>query len=146
MPLSRLKPKSDSAVVRNMLTEIEAALDAGASRESVWKTLCEEQGLSIGFDGFCKALWRARKSKGERTKPAKPATPPPAALPSAPVTSISETPENDVDSATQKGAGNTEEPQQQPSSDEPTKNRIRTRKDFQKVHKMDFSDFDPKLK
>jgi hypothetical protein len=143
MPLSRLKPKSDSAVVRNMLTEIEAALDAGAARESVWKTLCEEQGLSIGFDGFCKALWRARKSKGERAKPATPSPPPPA---SAPVPSEPETPGADVDCAIQKGEGSTDEPQQQPSTDAPSKNRIRTRKDFKSVHKMDFSEFDPKLK
>jgi hypothetical protein len=66
MPLSRLKPKSDSAVVRNMLAEIEAALSAGVAREAIWKTLCEEQGLSISFDGFAKALFRARKSKGQR--------------------------------------------------------------------------------
>ena len=143
MPLSRLKPKSDSAVVRNMLTEIEAALDAGASRESVWKTLCEEQGLSIGFDGFCKALWRARKSKGERAKPATSSPPPPA---SASVPSEPETPGDDVDCAIQKGEGSTDEPQQQTSTDAPPKNRIRTRKDFKSVHKMDFSEFDPKLK
>ncbi|WP_081072282.1 hypothetical protein [Burkholderia stagnalis] len=126
-----------------MLTEIEAALDAGASRESVWKTLCDEQGLSIGFDGFCKALWRARKSKGERAKPARPTPPPPA---SATAPSEPEKAGKEVDSAIQKDEGGTEGPQQQPATDTPTKNRIRTRKDFQDVHKIDFSEFDPKLK
>src|SRR5260370_155278 len=67
MPLSNLKPRSDSAIVRNMLTEIEAALAAGASREDVWKTLRDEEGLSSSFQGFAKALMRARQSKQVRS-------------------------------------------------------------------------------
>jgi hypothetical protein len=67
MPLSNLKPRSDSAIVRNMLTEIEAALAAGASREDVWKTLRDEEGLSSSFQSFAKALMRARQSKQVRS-------------------------------------------------------------------------------
>lgn len=142
MPLSRLKPKSDSAVIRNMLTEIEAAFSAGVSREAVWKTLCEEQGLSISFDGFAKALWRARKSKDDRAKPATPRPPSPS---SAPVPSEPETPAKDVDCAIQT-AESSAEPPSQPSSDAPKKNRIRTSKDFEAIHKMDFNELDPKFK
>lgn len=139
MPLSRLKPKSDSAVVRNMLAEIETALSAGASRESIWKTLCAEQGLSITFDGFCKALWRARKSKGERANP-KPLGPP--APTSVPPSAAPEKPGTDVDCAIQKDGSSSE----QQSSNDARKNRIRTSKDFDAIHKMDFNELDPKFK
>jgi hypothetical protein len=61
MPLSALKPHSNSAIVRNMLKEIEAAFSAGASREDVWKTLRNEEGLSCNFASFAKALLRARQ-------------------------------------------------------------------------------------
>ena len=61
MPLSALKPRSDSAIIRNMLKEIEAAFSAGASREDVWKTLRHEEGLSCNFGSFAKALLRARQ-------------------------------------------------------------------------------------
>src|SRR5260370_32219153 len=79
MPLSSLKPRSDSAIVRNMLTEIEAALTAGASREDVWKTLRDEEGLSSSFQSFAKALMRARQSKQAKPSGA-PAGPSPGGL------------------------------------------------------------------
>lgn len=62
MPLSALKPRSNSAIIRNMLTEIEAAFSAGASREDVWNTLRTEEGLSCSFASFAKALLRARQA------------------------------------------------------------------------------------
>jgi hypothetical protein len=61
MPLSALKPRSNSAIIRNMLKEIEAAFSAGASRDDVWRTLCNEEGLSCNFGSFAKALLRARQ-------------------------------------------------------------------------------------
>ena len=129
MPLSRLKPRSDSALVRNMLGEIEAALTAGASREDVWKTLKEEHGMGIGFNGFCKALMRARAARQERAgTPA--ATTPPLPRPG------NNGQGKEVDCAIQND---------EPTPPEaPLKGRIVTSSDFEKVHSMDFSDLDDK--
>jgi hypothetical protein len=70
MPLSALKPRSDSAIIRKMLKEIETAFSAGASREDVWKTLRNEEGLSCNFGSFAKALLRARQgNKATLTAP-----------------------------------------------------------------------------
>ncbi|HHK5356676.1 TPA: hypothetical protein ACQT28_006326 [Pseudomonas aeruginosa] len=114
-----------------MLGEIEAALTAGASREDVWKTLKEEHGMGIGFNGFCKALMRARAARQERAGTPATTTPPPPR------------PENDgqgkdVDCAIQK-----DEPTP-PEAGAPLKGRIVTSSDFEKVHSMDFSDLDDK--
>jgi len=129
MPLSRLKPRSDSALVRNMLGEIEAALTAGASREDVWETLKNEHGMTIGFNGFCKALMRARAARQERARtPA--ATTPPLPRPG------NNGQGKEVDCAIQND---------EPTPPEaPLKGRIVTSSDFEKVHSMDFSDLDDK--
>ena len=129
MPLSRLKPRSDSALVRNMLGEIEAALTAGASREDVWETLKNEHGMTIGFNGFCKALMRARAARQERAgTPA--ATTPPLPRPG------NNRQGKEVDCAIQND---------EPTPPEaPLKGRIVTSSDFEKVHSMDFSDLDDK--
>lgn len=129
MPLSRIKPRSDSALVRNMLGEIEAALTAGASREDVWETLKNEHGMTIGFNGFCKALMRARAARQERAgTPA--ATTPPLPRPG------SDAQGKEVDCAIQND---------EPTPPEaPLKGRIVTSSDFEKVHSMDFSDLDDK--
>jgi hypothetical protein len=77
MPLSTLKPRSSSAIIRNMLAEIESAFLAGASRADVWKTLCDEEGLSCSFPSFAKALMRARQrqqTKSTVTQPEGPGT------------------------------------------------------------------------
>ena len=131
MPLSRLKPRSDSALVRNMLGEIEAALTAGASREDVWETLKNEHGMTIGFNGFCKALMRARAARQERAgTPA--ATTPPLPRPG------NNGQGKEVDCAIQN-----DEPTP-PEAGAPLKGRIVTSSDFEKVHSMDFSDLDDK--
>ena len=131
MPLSRLKPRSDSALVRNMLGEIEAALTAGASREDVWETLKNEHGMTIGFNGFCKALMRARAARQERAGPPAATTPPLPRLESGGQG-------NDVDGAIQKAESTP------PEAGAPLKGRIVTSSDFEKVHTMDFSDLDDK--
>ena len=129
MPLSRIKPRSDSALVRNMLGEIEAALTAGASREDVWETLKNEHGMTIGFNGFCKSLMRARAARQERAgTPA--ATTPPLPRPG------NNGQGKEVDCAIQND---------EPTPPEaPLKGRIVTSSDFEKVHSMDFSDLDDK--
>lgn len=131
MPLSRIKPRSDSALVRNMLGEIEAALTAGASREDVWETLKNEHGMTIGFNGFCKALMRARATRQERAGTLASITPPPPRP-------QSDGKEKDVDCTIQKDESRSS------TTAAPLKGRIVTSSDFEKIHGMDFSDLDDK--
>lgn len=149
MPLSGIRPNSDSAVVRNKLSEIEAALEAGASREKVYEVLKDEHALSFNFNGFCQALKRARAKK--RNGPARPGTV------TAPGTG------KDVDCAIQKPdcAIQTEGVDcaiqsdsadcaiQKDATPPPVKvkpGRIVTSKDFAEVHDLDFSNLDDKYK
>lgn len=60
MSLSNLKPRSDSAVVRNHMAEIEEALARGASRKDVYEALKTDHDLTLTFGAFTKALYRAR--------------------------------------------------------------------------------------
>jgi hypothetical protein len=136
MPLSQLKPKSDSAVVRNMLGEIETALGVGASRESIWKMLCEEQGLTLTFDGFVKALWRARRSQEQPTLH----QPQLQELESRAPAPISRSTER-----LSPGEKN-QELSDKPQDAAAKRNRIKTTRDFERVHSMDFSEFDDKFK
>ena len=143
MPLSGLKPRSDSARIRNMLSEIEAALEKGASREDVWKTLKEEQGLTVTFDGFCKALQRARariskQSTGVGTQAA-------SRNVKTQVAALSDSPK-EVSSTVRKGKENSESAGDQAPASPINKDRIRTAKDFMPVRNMDFSDLDDKYK
>ncbi|MFB6404081.1 MULTISPECIES: StaA [Pseudomonas] len=112
-----------------MLGEIEAALTAGASREDVWETLKNEHGMTIGFNGFCKALMRARAARQERAGTPAATTPP---LPR---------PGNDGQGKEVDCAIQNEEPT---PPEAPLKGRIVTSSDFEKVHSMDFSDLDDK--
>jgi hypothetical protein len=136
MPLSQLKPKSDSAVVRNMLGEIETALNVGASRESIWKMLCEEQGLTLTFEGFVKALWRARRSQEQPTLRQSQ----PAELESRTPAPISRSTERFFPDEKNQEASD------KPQGAEAKRNRIKTTRDFERVHSMDFSEFDDKFK
>lgn len=139
MPLSGLTPRSDSARIRNMLDEIENALSKGASREDVWKTLKAEQGLTVTFDGFCKALQRARARRLKTEKPDAhlPAKQTPQ---SNEVTSKSLVPPTNNGEETVKEDGGDDVP---PST---SKDRIRTSKDFKQIRDMDFSELDDKYK
>lgn len=136
MPLSGLTPRSDSARIRNMLDEIEDALTKGASREDVWKTLQAEHGLTVSFDGFCKALQRARARRAASDKPKA------AASKQAPQASGNKAKAED---AQPDSAPKQEEKSEvvKPSS---TKDKIRTSKDFKHVREMDFSELDDKYK
>jgi hypothetical protein len=136
MPLSQLKPKSDSAVVRNMLGEIETALNVGASRESIWKMLCEEQGLTLTFEGFVKALWRARRSQEQPTLHQSQ----PAELESRAPGPMSRSTEQFSPGEKNPEASN------KPQDVAAKRNRIKTTRDFERVHSMDFSEFDDKFK
>jgi hypothetical protein len=136
MPLSQLKPKSDSAVVRNMLGEIETALSVGASRESIWKMLCEEQGLTLTFEGFVKALWRARRSQEQPTLHQSP----PQELESRVPAPMSRSTER-----FSPGEKN-QEASDRPQDAAVKRHRIKTPRDFESVHSMDFSEFDDKFK
>jgi len=82
LALSQLKPTNASAVVRQMLDEIENAMKEGVSRESIWKGFCESTGLSLSFKGFTQALFRARQARDGRAvrQPSRqqPETPEPA--------------------------------------------------------------------
>lgn len=63
MPLTNIKPRSDSAVVRNLLDDIEQAIDNGASRQEIYESIKAEHQLTLSFNGFCVALKRARKKR-----------------------------------------------------------------------------------
>ncbi|MGF6996813.1 hypothetical protein [Paraburkholderia sp. GAS32] len=65
MSLTEVKPKHESAVIRAMLDEIEAALARGLTREQIHEVICAQHGLSIGFNGFLSAIARARKARGK---------------------------------------------------------------------------------
>ncbi|MDR5785251.1 hypothetical protein P9281_01570 [Caballeronia sp. LP003] len=135
MSLSQLKPKSDSAVVRNMLNEIEVALSSGVSRESIWKAICEEQCLKLSFEGFAKALLRARKSK-RVTREAHDES-------STSKSSNDTSPSSDRSrESIQTGTVGVDAVSENPSRP----NRIRTTRDFERVRKMDFNEFDDKFK
>lgn len=143
MPLSGIKPNSDSAVVRNTLDEIEAALTAGVSREDVFQALKAEHGLTFGFNGFCQALKRARAKTQKRSTP------------SGDGQSRTGPNKADVLRKTENGLRNTEKvdcaiqkehtPDAKPDGQAP-KDRIISKKDFAQVHSMDFSDLDVKYR
>lgn len=133
MPLSGIRPNSDSAVVRNKLSEIEAALEAGASREKVYEVLKDEHALSFNFNGFCQALKRARAKK--RNGPARPGT---AAAPGTGKDVDCAIQGDSVDCAIQKDAT--------PPPAKVKPGRIVTSKDFAEVHDLDFSNLDDKYK
>lgn len=142
MPLSGIRPNSDSAVVRNKLAEIEAALEAGASREKVYEVLKEEHALSFNFNGFCQALKRARAKK--RNVPARPGQAAGAGSTKAVDCAIQAEgvdcaiQSESVDCAIQKDST--------PATGKVKPGRIVTSKDFAEVHDLDFSNLDDKYK
>jgi len=139
MPLSQLPPRSDSALIRKMLDQIEQALTDGASRESVWESLQKEHGMKTGFAGFCKALQRARKSSKAKEESTSPAAAPGSAgqQGSGVDCAIQKEPTTDMDCAIHKDA---------PEERSALKGRIITQDTFAHVHGMDFTDLDEKYK
>lgn len=138
MPLSGIRPNSDSAVIRNTLDEIEAALAAGVSREDVFQALKAEHDLKFGFNGFCQALKRARARTQKRPAP-------PLAKPGDADSKKGNVLHNtkNVDCAIQNDAPEDAKPK--PDGSAP-KDRIINRNDFAQVHSMDFSDLDDKYR
>ncbi|WP_175983019.1 hypothetical protein [Caballeronia zhejiangensis] len=156
MTIFDFKPRSDAAVVRNLLGEIEAAQDSGASRQDLWRYLREHHHLKLSFDAFCVALKRARAKKRQ--------------IPNVEIGGVvpaltAEIPENDRKSASERmqeqkhlhhfspsvvspvsvsvsSARGTE----RTSERSPRRNRIKTSRDFADVHKLDFNEFDDKFK
>lgn len=132
MTLSNLKPRSSSALVRNLLPEIEAALTRGASREAVWESLQTDHGLTATYNGFLRALARARAEKPASKSPDA-SQPSPAREPARGVESSP--PSSAVDCAIQK-------PREEDSPSQATKDRIITPDTFRAVHDMNFDDLD----
>jgi len=128
MPLSALKPRSTAALVRNLLDEIELALDRGASREAVFETLVSEKGLTGSFNGFLKALARARADRN--------ALPPGEKKP--------EPRQADTDSGLRK-TDEVDCAKQKPGASEGGQlksDRIVTPETFEQVRDLDFTDLD----
>lgn len=130
MPLSALKPRSAAALVRNLLDEIELALARGASREAVYETLVSEKGLNGSFNGFLKALARARADRnalppGEKKPDARPAE----------TESVLRNTEK-MDCAIQKPGA--------PGGGKLKSDRIVTPETFEQVRDLDFTDLDPR--
>jgi hypothetical protein len=65
MSLRDAKP-SDSAIIREQLPEIEAALARGVTRQQVLEILTKDYGVTLKLRGFDAALLRARKVKGDQ--------------------------------------------------------------------------------
>lgn len=61
--------RSETARLRDVFDEIEAALNAGVRREAVLATL-HESGFTMSFTGFKSALQRIRKERVEASSKA----------------------------------------------------------------------------
>ncbi len=146
MTIFDFKPRSDAAIVRNLLSEIEAAQDSGASRQDVWRNLRGHHGLKLSFDAFCVALKRAR---AKRSKKAGAGIGPLAPASTAGKAEAGRHPEENTAPATgqpnYQHAFSPRGAQQTPES-LPRKNRIRTSREFADVHKLDFNEFDDRFK
>jgi hypothetical protein len=157
MTIFDFKPRSDAAVVRNLLGEIEAAQDSGASRQDLCRYLREHHHLKLSFDAFCVTLKRARARKRKK----------PTAETGGVVPALTAgIPENDKASA--EGVAEPKYPlsfsrspvsfssspvspsstrgTEQTSENPQRRNRIKTSRDFADVHKLDFNEFDDKFK
>ncbi|SAL78625.1 hypothetical protein AWB67_05301 [Caballeronia terrestris] len=146
MTIFDFTPRSDAALVRNLLRDIEAAQEAGASRQALWQNLRDHHNLSLSFDAFCVALKRARAK--HRSKANATATTPEAASTS---TSTLEMPGPGAEGNRSRVVQQQEHQHRKhkPEKSEPSvprKNRIKTSKDFADVHKIDFNEFDDKFK
>ena len=58
--LSAAPPQRKAPLVRVLLPQIEALLDAGHSLKAIWRALSEE-GLGMSYGVFHMTVWRARK-------------------------------------------------------------------------------------
>lgn len=60
--LRSLTPSTETAKLREIFSEVDAALKAGVSRESVWSAL-KERGFTFTLNSFNSAVTRLRKEK-----------------------------------------------------------------------------------
>jgi hypothetical protein len=133
MTIFDFRPRSDAAIVRNLLRDIEAAQEAGASRQALWQSLRDHHGLSLSFAAFCVALKRARAK--HRSKANARATTPESAL-------TLEMPGPGAEGNRSRVVQQQEHQPQYKNEAEiratslPRKNRIKTSKDFADVHKF----------
>ncbi|MCI1047058.1 hypothetical protein [Caballeronia zhejiangensis] len=149
MTIFDFKPRSDAAIVRNLLSEIEAAQNSGASRQDLWRNLRDRHHLKLSFDAFCVALKRARAKKREKASAEH--TGPPLALTAEKAERHKESAPEDIEDPKHLHAFDPlnhfctrgTEPTSESS---PRKNRIKTSRDFADVHKLDFNEFDDKFK
>lgn len=137
------KPRSDAAVVRNLLSEIEVAQDSGASRQDLWRNLRDHHHLKLSFDAFCVALKRARAK--ERKKVSAVASAPTPTLTGEKKERQEESAPEGIEKPKYQHAISARGPEQ-PSERSPRRNRIKTSRDFADVHKLDFNEFDDKFK
>ncbi|WP_087634039.1 hypothetical protein [Caballeronia telluris] len=143
MTIFDFKPRSDAAVVRNLLPEIEAAQQSGASRESLWQNLRDHHALNLSFDAFCVALKRARAKQKEKASATVSALG--LALPDEKTVRHRENAPESIDEPQHQHPFSTRATEQT-SARSPRKNRIKTTGDFADVHKLDFNEFDDKFK
>lgn len=77
------KARSETARLRDVVDEVEAALAAGVSRAAILEAL-HGQGFTMTLKSFESALYRIRKQRGTAgQKTAQPPHPAPASMPSA---------------------------------------------------------------
>ncbi|WP_061150483.1 hypothetical protein [Caballeronia arvi] len=149
MTIFDFKPRSDAAIVRNLLSEIEAAQNSGASRQDLWRNLRDHHHLKLSFDAFCVALKRARAKNREKASTEH--TGPPLGLTAGKAELHNESaPEGIEDPKHLHASGPLEHfctrETEHTSESSPRKNRIKTSRDFADVHKLDFNEFDDKFK
>jgi hypothetical protein len=59
--LANEPPTTKTALLRSLLSGIEAALRSGKTHKEIWQRLSEEVGLDITCETFCRLIRRARK-------------------------------------------------------------------------------------
>lgn len=56
-------PTTKTALLRSLLSQIEAVLRSGKTHKEIWQRLSEEVGLDITCETFCRLIRRARQKR-----------------------------------------------------------------------------------